>query len=280
MPRRVRLIMFLGVVSMLVLATGISAGAAPGDDLRSRQAEIAAAQERLVEIRTEQSVAQAEYDNALFQMNELNVKIEEAEGDLDAAEKRLEVAQAELEERAAEVYKSGNVAFINVLVGVDNFSQFATRLDLWMRLLDEEKAQFEAVLEAKRDLEARKSALEAERARRVEAVGEALANKERAAAAEAEAEAYLNSLNGELQAALHAEQERQASFARAAAAEAAAEAAAKEEAEEVSQTREPQPQTRTKEPQQQPEESRPQPEAPEPEPQVEVPEPEPQPVEL
>jgi peptidoglycan hydrolase CwlO-like protein len=37
------------------------------------------------------------------------------------------------------VYKSGNVAFIDVLVGVDNFSEFASRLDLWMRLLDQER---------------------------------------------------------------------------------------------------------------------------------------------
>jgi peptidoglycan DL-endopeptidase RipA len=236
MPRRVRLIMFLGVITMLVLATGISAGATPDGDIQSTEAEIAAAQERLMEIRTEASAAHGEYDNALFRMNELNVKIEEAEEDLGAAEEQLAEAQKDLEARASEVYKSGNVAFINVLVGVDNFSQFATRLDLWMRLLGEEKAQFEAVLEAKNDLEARKSALETERALRVEAIDEALANKERAAASEAEAEAYLNSLNGELQAAIQAEEERQARLAQQAAAEAA-----KRAAEEEAPEPEPQP---------------------------------------
>src|SRR3712207_5948078 len=225
MPRRVRLIVFLGVVTMLVLATGISAGAAPWDDVRSRKVEMAAAQERLMEIRAKESAALAEYNGALHKMNELNVKIAEADKDLGAAEEQLAVAQRDLEARASEVYKSGNVAFINVLVGSDSFSQFATQLDLWMRLLGEEKAHFEAVLEAKEDLEARKSALEDERARRAEAVEEALVHKERAAAAAAEAEAYLNSLNGDLQAAIQAEQERQARLARAAAAKAAAEAA-------------------------------------------------------
>jgi cell wall-associated NlpC family hydrolase len=219
MPRRVRLIVFLGVITMLVLATGISAGA-QSSDVQSKESEIAAAQQRLMELRTEQSVAQAAYDDALFRMNELNVKIAEADKDLNAAEEQLAVAQRDLESRAAEVYKSGNVAFINVLMGVENFSQFATRLDLWMRLLGEEKAEVEAVLKAKEDLEARKSALETERVRRAEAVEEALVHKENAAAAEAEAEAYLNSLNGELQAAIQAEEERQAAAARAAAAEA------------------------------------------------------------
>ena len=225
MPRRVRLIAFLGVTIMLVFTTGLSAAAAPGaDDIRSTKAEIAAAQERLTEIRMEAGVAHAEYDNALFRMNELNVKIEEAETVLEATEEQLAEAQKDMDEHASRAYKSGNVTFVNVLVGTDKFSQFANRLDLWMRLLGEERAEFEAVLEAKKGLEARKSALETERARRAEAVEEALAHKQRAAEAEAEAEAYLDSLNGELQAAIEAEQERQARLAQEAAAKAAEEA--------------------------------------------------------
>src|SRR3712207_2148039 len=162
MPRRVRFILFFGVVAMLVLATGISAGAAPGDDVAATQEEIAAAQERLMEIRSEESDALAEYNIALHKMNELNGEIAGAEEDLQGAEEDLAEAQASLEERASQVYRSGNVAFIDVLVGVDDFSQFASRLELWMRLLDQERAGSEAVLEAKNDLAERKSALEPE----------------------------------------------------------------------------------------------------------------------
>jgi peptidoglycan hydrolase CwlO-like protein len=152
MPRRVRFILFFGVVTMLVLATGISAGAAPGDDVAATEEEIAEAQERLMEIRSEESDALAEHNIALHKMNELNGEIEAAEKDLTAAEEDLAEAQASLEERAAQVYKSGEVAFIDVLVGVDDFSQFGSRLDLWMRLLEQERAAYEAVLEAKNDL--------------------------------------------------------------------------------------------------------------------------------
>src|SRR3712207_1048710 len=219
MPRRVRLIVFLGIVGMLVLATGISAGASPEDEIRATEAEIADAQERLMEIRTEQSAALAAYNNALHEMNELNGKIKGAEEDLTAAEKRLAEAEEDLQERAALVYKSGNGGFIDVLVGTDNFSEFATRLDLWTRMLAEEREEYEAVLEAKEDLEERKTTLETQRVRRVEAVDEALTHKEDATEAETEAESYLNSLNGELQAAIEAEQEREAAAARAAAAE-------------------------------------------------------------
>src|SRR5215207_1922556 len=196
MPRRVRFILFFGVVAMLVLATGISAGAAPEDEIEAVEEEIAGAQERLMEMRSEAGAASEE----------------------DLAE-----AQASLEERASQVYKSGNVAFIDVLVGVDDFSQFAARLELWMRLLEQERATYDAVLEAKNDLEEHKSALETERARRAESVEEAMAHKEHAAEAEAEAEDYLDSLNAGLQGAIEADQEREARLAHQAAAEAVAE---------------------------------------------------------
>ena len=241
MPRRVRLIVFLGVIGMLVLATGISAGAAPEDEIASKEAEISAAQERLMEIRMEAGIAHEEYNNALFQMNELNEKIADAEKDLQASEEDLKEAQASLEERAAQVYKSGNVAFIDVLVGVDDFSQFASRLDLWMRLLEQERAAYESVLTAKQDLEERKSELETERARRVEAVDEAMNHKKQSAEAEAEAEDYLNSLNADLQGAIQAEQQRQSEELARQAAEAAKEAAAAEEAAAANQPPAPEP---------------------------------------
>ncbi len=210
MPRRMRFIVFIGVVTMLILATGIAAGAQPEGDIQSTEAEIAEAQDRLMEIRSEESDALADYNIALHKMNESNGEIADAEKDLQAAEEDLAEAQTALEERASQVYRSGNVGFVDVLVGVDDFSQFASRVDLWMRLLEEERAAYEAVLEAKNEIEERKSELETERARRVEAVEEALDHKDQVAESEAESEAYLGSLNSDLQAAIEAEQQRAA----------------------------------------------------------------------
>ena len=47
MPRRLRFIMVLGVIAMLVLTTGISAGAAPDDDVATTEDDVSAAQKRL-----------------------------------------------------------------------------------------------------------------------------------------------------------------------------------------------------------------------------------------
>ena len=223
MPRRASFIVFLGLVVALVFVTGISAGAAPDESVQAKEAEVMAAQERLMEIRLRVSAAQASYDNALYEMNHLNGQIARASRDLEAAKKRVAEAEENLEERASQVYKNGNLAFGNVLVGVNSFSEFAARPDLWMRLLGQDKAEVEAVREAENEFAARKNELEAQRRQRVEAVERAIAQKERATEAEAEAEAYLNSLNTDLRSALQARQERQAELASAAATQVVAE---------------------------------------------------------
>jgi cell wall-associated NlpC family hydrolase len=219
MPRRASLIMSIGFVVALVFVTGISASGAQEGGVKAKEAEVAAAQDRLMDIRMETSAAEAAYNNALYEMNQLNGQIAAATEDLDAAKKRLAEAQAELEERASQVYKSGNVAFMDVLVGVDDFSEFATRLDLWVRLLGEERAKVEAVEEAKEELAARKKDLEEQRTQRVDAVDKAISQKERAEEAEKEAEKYLGSLNAELREALQDKQDRQAEMALAVAEE-------------------------------------------------------------
>jgi cell wall-associated NlpC family hydrolase len=212
------LFVFLGLAIALVFVTGISAGAEPDGSIRAKKADVAAAQDRLVEIRLEASSAEAAYNNALYEMNQLNGQITSTTEDLGAAKERLAVAKETLEERAAQVYKSGNVAFMDVLVGVDNFSEFASRLNLWVRLLDRERAEFLEVREARNELAARRDRLEAQREQRVAAVETAIAQRERANEAKARAEAYLNSLNAELRDAIQAAQDRQAAQARAAAA--------------------------------------------------------------
>jgi cell wall-associated NlpC family hydrolase len=219
MPRRASLTVFLSFAAALVFVTGISTGAAQEGGVKAKEAEVASAQDRLMEIRTQTSAAQAAYNNTLYEMNQLNGKISQATEDLDAAKKRLARAQDDLEERASQVYKSGNVAFVEVLVGVDDFSEFATRVDLWVRLLGEERAKVEAVEKAKDDLAARKRDLEERRTQRVDAVDKAIAHKERAEKAERDAEVYLGSLNAELRDALQAKQDRQAAAALAAAEE-------------------------------------------------------------
>jgi hypothetical protein len=75
MPRRASLFVFLGLAIALVFVTGISAGAESDGSIRSKKADVGAVQDRLVEIRLEASSAEAAYNNALYEMNQLNGQI-------------------------------------------------------------------------------------------------------------------------------------------------------------------------------------------------------------
>ncbi|HWS79723.1 MAG TPA: NlpC/P60 family protein [Rubrobacter sp.] len=210
--------MFLGLAIALVFVTSISAGAEPDGGIRAKKADVAAAQDRLTEIRMEAGSAEAAYNNALYEMNQLNGQITRTTEELEVAKERLAVAKKTMEQQATQVYKSADVAFMDVLVGVDDFSEFASRLKLWVRLLDKERAEFLEVREARNELAARRDRLEAQREQRVAAVETAIAQRERANEAEARASGYLDSLDAELRGAIRAAQDRQAAQARAAAA--------------------------------------------------------------
>lgn len=239
MSRRVSLVVFLGIASALVLATGLTAGAA--EDTKSKRLEVGSAEERLMQVRQDAAAAQGDYNHALFELNELDAEIEETEAGLSTAEERLARAQKDLEDRASQVYKSGNVGFMDVLVGVEDFSNFASRMDLWLDLLSEERAEFDRVKQARDELQAKRDQLKAQRAERVETIDAAIARKEAAEEAEAEAENYLNSLSADLQASIQADQERRAERARARAEELSQQFVA-----QVAET-EPEPQVQTQE---------------------------------
>ena len=180
MSRRVSLVVFLSLASALVLVTGLTAGVAQ-EESGSKRSELDIARERLVEVQQEAAAAQNAYNNALFELNELDKKIAETEAGLERAEEDLKKAQNDLEDRASQVYKSGNVGFMDVLVGVEDFSNFSSRVDLWLDLLAQERFEFDRVRQAKT----------------IDAV---IARKDAAVEAEEEAEKYLNSLSEDLRA--------------------------------------------------------------------------------
>jgi peptidoglycan DL-endopeptidase RipA len=229
MRRRVGYVAFIGMVSALILGTGLTAGASPSGQVERKEAEVASAQDRLTEMRTKAASAYEEYNRALAEMNKLDSEIGATEEDLAAAEDRLVAAQERLEQRASQVYRSGNVAFVDVLVGADDFSEFATRLDLWFQLLGQERTAFEEVLDARNALQAEKDALSEQQAERQKALEAAANRKDEVSGATDDAEDYLAGLNGELADAVAAEQ----AAAEAAAAEAAAAEAAAVEAPET-----------------------------------------------
>ncbi|MDP9455047.1 MAG: hypothetical protein M3Q60_04505, partial [Actinomycetota bacterium] len=214
MLRRGNLLVFLGLIVGAVFIFGLTAGAQTTTD--TEEDEVGEAQQRLAELRIDAGAAYEAHSDAVFKLSELDGEIAAANEDLKVAQEDLGEAQGRLEERASTMYKSGNVGFVDVLMGAEDFSEFANRLELWVRLLARERAEFDRVREIRDTLTDKKAFLETTREQRVEALEEADSQLDQAADFEADAQAYLDGLNAELQAAFEAEQARQAEQARAA----------------------------------------------------------------
>ncbi|TCJ16672.1 hypothetical protein E0L93_08015 [Rubrobacter taiwanensis] len=213
MVRRYNLAAVLAVA--LILALAASAGAR--ENVQTKQTEVRAAQERLLQLQVESSVAYENYNSALVRLEELDGQIEETAERLAAAEERYAAAQRSFSERVSRVYVSGNVAFIDVLVGAESFSEFARRVELMLQILNRDRMRVQELLTAKEELAQRKSELESQRVQHVATVRTAADQQLRAQQAEEEAQAYLASLNAELRDAIRAERERQVREAREAA---------------------------------------------------------------
>ncbi len=239
MPRRVNLVILLGLIIGAVFSFGLSAGAQQPDAATgTTEVEIEVAQAELTELRTQAEVAAEEYNSAAFRAEVLNREIANTTRDLEEAEGRLATAQEDLSGQTAQMYKSGNVAFLDVLFGAKDFNDFATRLDLWVRLISDQQAEVEELRAARDEMEAQMN----ERALQVENQEKTLADMqarwEWANALQGDAEAYLDSLDEKLRAEIQAAQEAAAAEAAAAAAAAAEEAQRIREQEAAQSNRE------------------------------------------
>jgi peptidoglycan DL-endopeptidase RipA len=213
MNRRVNPIMLLGLIIIIVLSFGLSAGAQPVDEDEVGGApeggmpveeapqiedEVVAAEDRLMELRKDANTAGMAYNNALAEQEKIEDGIVGTTRDLAAAEEDLEEAKGKVEDRASQVYKSGRVGFMDVLLGAEDFSELAKRLELWVRLLREEKAELQEVSEARDNLQAQLVAREEQLQARPAAIEEAEAQMEQATALETEAQEFVDALGEEV----------------------------------------------------------------------------------
>ena len=222
MRRRSGVLLLAGIVTVIVLAAGVSAGAAPSDTQQGQATKVEAAQGRLAELQGQTGAAYESYNNALFGLNQLDDKIASTKKSRASAQKDVDGARKSLQNQAAQMYKSGNVGFMDVIVGARSFSEFTGRLKLWIQLLEQDRARLAQVRDARDNLARKEKALESQRKQRVAALDSAVADKENATKLQSQAQAYLGSLDKNLAQAIQAEQARRADLARQAAARAAA----------------------------------------------------------
>ncbi len=139
MLQRVNPVILLGSTVVIVLSFWLTAGSALEEDGQGAEpeGEIGEAREELTRMQREAAIADAEYNNARFELDLLNQDIAGAVLEREEAQGSLDEAQDELEEQASLMHKNGDYGFMDVLAGAESLSDLASRLGHWTRLLDE-----------------------------------------------------------------------------------------------------------------------------------------------
>lgn len=106
------------------------------------------------------------------ELMDLNAALAQTQAQLDRTEQRLAVARAELAEsqeafktRLRNVYENGQIAYLDVLLGAQSFSDMVARFEFLQRVLAQDRALVREIEAKKAAVEAEKKALEQRRAR-------------------------------------------------------------------------------------------------------------------
>jgi rare lipoprotein A (peptidoglycan hydrolase) len=138
--------------------------------------------------------AVGELEEARDEAARVNAQVAEASAELDRIIAEQQLARARLTTRAQVMYRSGQTSVVTVLLGAEDFQDFATRWDLLMRLNQQDAADVKTLEIARIQTEQSAEslmALQAEQAAAVDAVESKVANaREELASSEAALAAY------------------------------------------------------------------------------------------
>lgn len=116
----------------------------------------------------EADVAVADYEEKQAALDETVERIEENEIKLQSAEEDFQKKHAVLEKRVRDIYINGQISYLDVLFGAQDFGDFLTRMDLLKRVMIQDSALVNDVLTYKNEIEEVGKQLEADKKIQVE----------------------------------------------------------------------------------------------------------------
>lgn len=174
--KRLGTLLLTAIFAMSAWLTPVSAGET--EDLEN---ELAALQQRASEAQRRSEQATQEMANVAAEIQVIDDEVAEASDDyrrvrklLDATEENIEVAEADLadktehlkdrvqtlKKRVRDIYMHGQISYIDVLFGAEDFRDLSTRMDLWKKIVRQDYElvkniviQRKAMLESKEKLE-------------------------------------------------------------------------------------------------------------------------------
>lgn len=224
--RRIRLrFAAVAVLAALVLQLPAAGFAAPTNAaIEATQAEAEAARAKLDDLAADLEERNEDYLETEAALAETRRKISVTEADLDVARADLDAASGQLNERVRSIYRNGRVDLVAVLVGVTDFQDFVSRLDLMRRIGRNDAALVASVKDAKTRIEKAIAGLESRKAEQIALRAAAQRKRGEVTRALRAQQRFIASLDAKLTKLVAAERERQERIARERAARLAEEA--------------------------------------------------------
>jgi cell wall-associated NlpC family hydrolase len=153
-----RLLALAVVASLLLLSGSALVQATPAIDRAKAQAE--ALLNLIDKLDEELSAATEDYNVANQELEDTQAAVKRTTANITRAERDLKAAQDQLNQRLVNIYKSGNLTILGVILNTSSFTDLISRLDQMQRLgkqdsqlIDQVKGYTQKVAERKAELE-------------------------------------------------------------------------------------------------------------------------------
>jgi murein DD-endopeptidase MepM/ murein hydrolase activator NlpD len=128
--------------------------------------KVSSVADQLQKVQMELETAQGDYKDIQSKLRATEEQIAVNSGILSKAEKRLSERSIVLNKRIRDIYQNGQLSYLDVLFGANDFGDFTTRMDLLQRIMNKDielivkvKAERELILQKKAELESDKAAI-------------------------------------------------------------------------------------------------------------------------
>lgn len=224
----------VALAAVLALSLGMPALAFAEPTAADKQAEAQTALVTLNSLQDNLNQASNDYVEALAEVDAAQAGMEDAQVRIDELDVQIADLQARLGDRANSMYRSGNLSFIDLLLGSATFEEFTTNWELLNRMNQNDADMVQQTKDLRSQVEAEKAEYARQEAIASEKTEEAKRIKDEAETTVAAMQETYDSLSAEA-AALLAEEQAAQETARAAAAQEAIEQAAQEQNRSQSQ---------------------------------------------
>jgi cell wall-associated NlpC family hydrolase len=198
-----------GLALILSASSAAPAYGVTNAKIESRKRDAARAQAKLDDLFARLELRAEELRRVEAQLEKTRASVARTERELERAKADLARSQGQLADRAASIYRNGKIDPVAFFVGVSDFSELLTRIELYRRIGQQDADTVSSVRDAKRRVEYAKTRLEQREAEQTALRIQARAKKAEVAEAVAAQREYVASIQADVARLIAEERRRQ-----------------------------------------------------------------------